>query len=127
MLRLKGYLQTAKAISALNILDKRQKEILPKNILRNLKRTSRSKSGNHIFESGAATVYQQASSNRNNPGGDIMDGGGPLVLTIESVKRFCQKLLLKVEADNLTSCKILWVNIVNKILPYQFIGWYWLC
>lgn len=82
---------------------------IPPHIRRNISRPTRSLVGNYIWTSVAPQVYLHPAW----PGGDVMDGGGPLALTTDSVKKFCLKLytLIAHSLPSLKEIKIYWVSL----------------
>lgn len=86
------------------------KSRLPCNVYRNLNRPSRSKNGLSIFNEFANQVYNEGVNNLNSSGG-IQDGGGPLTLSIKSIKNFSQKFKTLICNSNEKVFTILWVGI----------------
>lgn len=97
-------------IASMNLID--QIDELPKNLQRNLLRPTRCLLGAEVWTT-ANEIYQSGTNNPNWNGGDLMDGGGPLTLTPDSVERFCKRLLpfVRHTLPGRNQIKIYWVGI----------------
>lgn len=87
-------------------------ENLPENMKRNMTRGTRSLVGVQIFRSYAERVYQcGVNSRRGGGGGELVDGGGPLTLTVKTMETFCLRLITHILHQRLgEGFSILWVR-----------------